>query len=610
MQKRPINNGIDWEMLDREKFEAATNVLLVRKHRDAVERYAPNDSGGDGGIDFFVRYTDSHAAAKAGFPFRGARDECVIIYQYKYYPDGLVASNRSRMKQVRDSLTKAIDAEPDYWVLVIPGLFKTGVMDDIGRRASAAGVQAKFLARPDLDSAMIAQPDLINFYGERDSYLTRLIEIYNAEVATLSHVSDVSSRALALAATASDLDPHWGVSIEATPGQAVTRLYAKHSEAARMSPIRFTPSINLDVLSTEDRDDFRRVMGMGESGTVKIHGEALIALDYDGPDWLRPQGKPESIWLILDGAPEDLPATLTCRAEPGRSTGEYPATIKDRGFGFEGHYLVVDLKGVVQMKITDPKSGEPALSLSISAAGKDPSDVKWACETFLSILSSARATLSVDQGDVLTFALRHDQAIDDIRLLAAAAGDLIEIQKHTTSYFAFPTDVEQLDIMYWRAYRLALEGHCVLLPKFSFNVTIEPDISEESLALAEGGAVLLVNMTEPALRIGTRTLPLPGGLVCFLPDARVDNMSNVAQRLRDEGVPQTVVARSPNNEPVRLYFPDLLRKGEQDQLVPTKWNLPGIPELPSSVWEDRAQPEPDRPPSRLMAARVASLPTA
>lgn len=185
MERKASENEIDWNSLGRESFDQVVSALLHRVHERANDPHAPSDSGGDGGIDFIAEYDDESAARLDGYPFLGGARSCKVIYQYKYFPEGLTASG-SRRRQVLGSLDSAAQHRPDYWVLVMPGHIKEGVRSEVSRRGASLGVQVRFWDRSRLETELLKHPDILNHYAERDDYLLRQVHVYNLETAVLT----------------------------------------------------------------------------------------------------------------------------------------------------------------------------------------------------------------------------------------------------------------------------------------------------------------------------------------------------------------------------------------------------------------------------------------
>ena len=92
-------NKIHWAMIQEKKFEELSQILLNRKD---PEIKPIEGSGGDGGIDSFVK----------------VKDNKIDIYQVKFFPNGL---NFSQKNQIKSSLETAIENHnPNNWFLVIP----------------------------------------------------------------------------------------------------------------------------------------------------------------------------------------------------------------------------------------------------------------------------------------------------------------------------------------------------------------------------------------------------------------------------------------------------------------------------------------------------------
>ncbi|WP_394276672.1 hypothetical protein, partial [Luteococcus sp.] len=86
-----------WQRFDTEReFSDFMEALLKREHADADCVWSPDDSGGDGGRDCVVEYPDRR-----------------LIYQFKFYKDGLTSKPDSRKRQIKKSFIAAAKYNPN-----------------------------------------------------------------------------------------------------------------------------------------------------------------------------------------------------------------------------------------------------------------------------------------------------------------------------------------------------------------------------------------------------------------------------------------------------------------------------------------------------------------
>ncbi|WP_238556750.1 hypothetical protein, partial [Gordonia terrae] len=79
--------------------------IVMRKFRRVAEVDVVNGRGGDGGVDVSVTYPDGR----------------LVIYQLKYYPEGMSGGFVGRRDKVKKSFVRAVkEQEPHEWVLVAP----------------------------------------------------------------------------------------------------------------------------------------------------------------------------------------------------------------------------------------------------------------------------------------------------------------------------------------------------------------------------------------------------------------------------------------------------------------------------------------------------------
>lgn len=580
MGRKASENNIDWASMGQETFDRAVSALLHRVHEAAEDPHSPNDRGGDGGIDFIAEYSDEAAARHAGYPFLDGRDACKVIYQYKYFPDGLTA-NRTRKKQVLDSLNAAARREPDYWVLVIPGDIKDGVRAEIARRGTTLGVRVKFWDRSRLDTEFIKEADLLNHYAERDDYLLRRVEAYKVEKAVVTTSQDLVERAAELGRSGEDLDPHWRLATYTSGSSAFGWLEAKHPNAAKVSPITLNPVIDMGRLDDATRADFDHVLGWGESGRVTIPGSALSKFEVQGPDWLQWSDLPDELTIIQENVERRLPCSLTCEDATGARMGSFAATLTNPAAGPLGLRFTIDLGSGLTIRISHASGGDPTATVSTDFGGNRPSGVAEVCATFAQVLAADRVTLSISGQPFVLFSMNPEQSRDDsIALLGEAAHDLNVLQEAANTRFPFPDGLTMLDIAVMRAYRLAVEGACARLPLFSTRCVITRELTEGDMALLTGGCRMMVVQQEGVtVTIDGHDLHLPYATTYLLPEAHVPDLTPRGNVFG--GGEREVIVKSQGQEPFRIFMPGRYQADEQDGVVLTDWNLPGVHELGS-----------------------------
>lgn len=95
--------AIEWDHLTQPRFDRMVEALVHRLYVEDAEVEVMNGRGGDGGIDIKVTV-----------------DSRVWIYQLKYFPDGFPGSYQGRRTGIKRSFKKALEHDPDDWVLVVP----------------------------------------------------------------------------------------------------------------------------------------------------------------------------------------------------------------------------------------------------------------------------------------------------------------------------------------------------------------------------------------------------------------------------------------------------------------------------------------------------------
>ena len=200
--KSVIDDGIHWERMGREAFEQLVEALLSRVHdRDGHEIVFPDGKGGDGGRD---------AVAVA--------DGRTIVYQLKYFPDGLSTSGSSRKRQVQRSFKAALAHDPDQWVLVVPCKLTDAFRRLVKELPKGTRVKVAVWDRPKVDSMLAERPDLVALL-KQDDLLTERARLLGAGALLFERgILDAVAHRQATQAALNEMHPHWGVLVSEPDG--------------------------------------------------------------------------------------------------------------------------------------------------------------------------------------------------------------------------------------------------------------------------------------------------------------------------------------------------------------------------------------------------------
>lgn len=290
MKERNQRVGVDWERLEQEGFDRLVEALLHRVHADANRVWSPEDSGGDGGRDVLVEY-----------------DHKTIIYQLKFYKDGLTSKPESRKQQIVRSFKAALKHEPDEWVLVFPSKINDAMSKfltllptrkEVKDIDHAAKVTIGTRDRPKLDDLLSRYPDLLNLVEREEDYVMRAARLYGQERAVLADgIADLTARVDGLGNLTDSVDPHWGVSFWRDGERTVVTPVAKHPGAGQASPITQSLTLRFPKTAGDLAAQAEAVFQYGGKETLCIPGEYVEMGEYEGPDFFRWDGEIETLFI-------------------------------------------------------------------------------------------------------------------------------------------------------------------------------------------------------------------------------------------------------------------------------------------------------------------------
>ncbi|MGO4455766.1 hypothetical protein AB4039_00260 [Streptomyces sp. M-16] len=203
--------AIDWDHLTQPRFDRIVEALVHRLYAVDAEVEVMNGRGGDGGTDIKVTV-----------------DGRVWIYQLKYFPDGFPGSYQGRRAGIKRSFRKALEHDPDDWVLVVPCALtpsERAFVTDLGGGAERPRIRV--LDRAWLDGKLALHADLESSFIRDD--LREAARDYRAERAFLAGgTDDIGQRVGALGRRIDRLDLHWSIDLAYRNGAVVKTLRPKH----------------------------------------------------------------------------------------------------------------------------------------------------------------------------------------------------------------------------------------------------------------------------------------------------------------------------------------------------------------------------------------------
>lgn len=269
-------SGIDWQTIGQTEFDRIVDTLLA--HEYGPRGHTVDGRGGDAGIDYTV-------------------DDNAIIFQYKYFSNGISAS-RSRRGQIQKSFTTALQHSPKEWILVVPCNLTLTERTWLLGLGSGTGVQIGLRDRVWLDKQLTLHIDVANYYRfySDDEYLMSKAALFK-ENPIVSTPKDVTDRVRQLTQSVADSDPNWAVDIHTRGDDVIQVLRPKHSEAATLAPINVTFNLQASA-SSEEPEQLRQARAFGVSKPIYISGDMVKDFKITGPKLAAYEGPVAEIGLV------------------------------------------------------------------------------------------------------------------------------------------------------------------------------------------------------------------------------------------------------------------------------------------------------------------------
>lgn len=456
--------AIDWRAVDQAFFERLVEALAPRLF-EGRRTHAINGAGGDGGIDIAVVEPD------------GSRLHAVL--QLKFFPEGFSGGfSTSRRSQIRKSWrriaqpsvgrTKSAnlpDGLPERWILVIPCNLKPGERAFIGELTAGSPIQVDVWDRAILDGFFAKHDDVVaHFQG---NLLDDRVRLYNQERAMLSGgLDDLAERVRGLQGVADAADPHWGVHLATTPTGSEFKVFAKHPQAAEVSPI----TIQMKTQFSESPEDqqllsqLRRFLEFGEPIDIELSEANVPSVRVDGPDLLQREGPVSRLHLGPNSEPTPATFELSLRFRDADSNERLISADPVRIYkGTMGVYLQAVFFGVLIFEGAIPlKGGHTEWKTKLMLAGAPVP----------AALTAVRLLGHVDSTDSLEL-LIDGKAIarlgeDNLRLDVGETEQLLEdfavVHELTGQFACVPDEIDAESRFELRIARLLLEGKTVQFP--------------------------------------------------------------------------------------------------------------------------------------------------
>ncbi|MFW0797776.1 hypothetical protein AAFP30_28500 [Gordonia sp. CPCC 205515] len=576
---------IQWTRLDQPWYDRIVETLLLRKFRGIAKVEAIDGRGGDGGMDVGVTYPDGR----------------LVIYQLKYYPEGMSGGWKPRRTEVKKSFKQAVNNhEPHEWVLVTPRnhtnsekRFVRSLPDETphGKRRPTSDR----IGRAELDQMLIDYPEVDRWLTLDHVRHTR--EIFERERRAFldSPATDLAKRISDLGELIDSTDPDWTWDFARHENMSVQALRPLHDNAAERSPIAITFGTSLDSNSSVGRA-FRRSIEYGTPTQVVIPGTALTRFEISGPPIVSGLTNPQH--LVVTSLPiESSPAVGMLMEIRFRADGEIVAT--QEGTTTEVHHGTRGITSVMSFhggRLTvnaeipyTESSGATTMTVGYDPHGLSPRAVAQLLETVLRLHVEQEAEFLLD-GRLLTKYSRPAQEIDDnefkeVALIWNFADDLAKVLDHSRQNMTFPDSFSVDDRVHARVARQLISGHIVASPLAQGVIGHIPEdspINEDVRKILTTRQYRLCPAGRYVAPIAGRDFDL-GEAIAVHPETWVENGSNIVEALeRHENSGRHFVLRPGDDPYFFIYLADTAPHDYADRWF-VGWNLDGIDE----PWLDR-----------------------
>lgn len=552
--------GPSWKYAEREDFEWVVEQLLIREHSAAKTVRIPDDRGGDSGIDILVDYPDRR-----------------IVYQLKFYTDGLSSNETTRKSQIKRSFNSAmgLTPRPDEWILVVPCKYKDSIVTYVTEKlvGKVQGAKPTFdmIDQPGLDAMLLANPDLLDMFSQ-DSHFDRLVELHRAGESVLaSGITDLTSRLRGLDRVVATQDEHWTLDYSSYLGTTIVTPRAKHPRAAEMSPLGV--KFGVDIAQADDAlaGNIRDALGFGAPGDIVLPAEFIKDFTWFGPEFMSPAGELAQV-LIGEAtgieALEGKPVRLSIYDDTGIETTIQEGLITRCAFGTDGCSITAGFHRSLEITMLVPFTAgdEGRATITLDMSGCAPREVYRGIDLRQAIGQAETIQIHLDGRKLSTLSLDSpDGEIDDSELMVIAdiARDLDRVQDRTGSIFAMPAEISALERIWLRILRIILDGGIAPIPRRTLDGRTHPrgEIDPEpctSLAVFENTVELF-----------GRHLQLSGPLAYFHPSTAIEP---IGTRDKDGSIPFRIVGT--DNTVFVAYLGNIVTTTTEI----TPWGLTGIDE--------------------------------
>ncbi|WP_145978782.1 hypothetical protein [Granulicoccus phenolivorans] len=572
-----------WDRIDRDAFERLVEALIPLQHPDADVRII-NGRGGDGGRDAIVREVDGRT----------------IIYQLKFFPDGFDGKHRERRRQISNpakspsqwgSLERALEHQPDEWILVAPcnpTVSGCAWIEEL-KRTYANRVKITFVGRAQLDGPKwcAGHQDVVRSQMTRDEMLAKM-QIANRERDVLAGPNDLSERLQALGSVVDDIDPAWTWDFARMGDTTIQTLRPKHSAAGQTNPIHLKAMVHCD-----DDDPhlaaFRQAVDFGSFTAVALPGEFVSELEITGSPLVEREELNRTLERIELHPATGIPPTPIALALRDEGNAQFATTIsRDNrmSHGSRGMTLEQKLHGALTLTWRLPTDMAEVVSIGIefdSNKAVDAGELLKAIQLTRKLSQAAAIELQIDGKPFMRGQFTEPSQLgiarhaDDNPEWEEVVEDLAHVQEATSTYFPIPETFATMDRIWLRVLRLALQGRMSFCPERKrLTTSFQPSDAEHAgvARLLAGEKVLLMSTMEIELPLEEHSIRLPE-LTFVMRRGILQDADTVGAGLA-AGRRMPAVITSHDDEPLVVFIRS--RVPEDIEICPEPWGLTGVKE--------------------------------
>lgn len=498
---------IDWKAIGREHFESVVHILITHEWSKAEARakVSPLDGrGGDDGIDVEVRLDDG-----------------LVVYQLKYFVDGMSGGFKDRRRQVVRSWNSVKDREDLLeWVLVMPSVLTPQEYAFVYGLDNPRGIPIKVWARADIDTRLASNPDIAR-YAERTEPFLEDARIMNQEQAQLlDPIRGLSERVSKLGQRAFEVDPHWDLDFAREGDQTTISLRPKSSESYTESPITVSARFSLE----RDGDTFAqidKVLGFGLDESVRIE-EGLEEITLDGPSFLPQPSETASMTMQqITRVPDELsrkPVSLVFTDADGARIGTHVGITDHIAKGHSGFIWRVFCYRAIRITFygaLNPGVELPPAEVKFDIGGASASSFRDALQLLLDIHRAEKISLVLSGNTIGTWTnvgLRFG-SVQDLQELAGFADDLIAIEALAKTKFVLPAEVVPNDVVLARMVRALLEGVATAAPMIPGFTQVIPIVAAAQFETSEIVPRGDIHVSSPEFGVNLLGVEIPIGHV-------------------------------------------------------------------------------------------------